>query len=73
MKSIGRSWLAAAVVTVALLVLAGTVRLSFCDGPAPGWAENRGGCAEWSVLEYLYPWHWGVPDQCLGLCRAIGA
>ena len=52
------------------LILVGASRpfIGFCDGSAPGWVENRGGCASWSPIEYLYPWHWGVPDQCLGLC-----
>jgi hypothetical protein len=72
MRTIGRGWLAAILVVAIVVVMAGTVRLSFCDGPAPGWAENKDGCAEWSVLEYLYPWHWGVPDQCLGLCDSLG-
>lgn len=42
--------------------------MQWCDGNAPGWVENRGGCASWALWEYLLPWHWGVPDQCLGLC-----
>jgi hypothetical protein len=58
-----------------LLTLAATVPVfAQCDGNAPGWVENNGGCASWSPIEYLYPWHWGVPDQCLGLCRdSLGA
>jgi hypothetical protein len=61
-------WLPVALVAALLLVLAATMGVGWCDGPAPGWVENHDGCASWSVLEYLYPWHWGVPDQCLGLC-----
>ena len=57
-------------VAMAVLILLGIalVPIDFCDGNAPGWAENRGGCARWTLLEYAYPWHWGVPDQCLGMC-----
>ena len=58
-------------VVAVVVVLLANVKMGFCDGPAPGWVENRGGCAEWSVLEYLYPWHWGSPDQSLGLCREL--
>jgi hypothetical protein len=54
---------------MAILLLAASMPVfSYCDGPAPGWVENNGGCASWSPIEYLYPWHWGVPDQCLGMC-----
>jgi hypothetical protein len=61
-------WLIGIGIIVALLV-ASRPMIRFCDGNAPGWVENRGGCATWSPIEYLYPWHWGVPDQCLGLCE----
>ena len=55
-------------VVVALLVVGSMPVFQFCDGPAPGWARSEGGCARWSLLEYALPWHWGVPDQCLGMC-----
>lgn len=58
-------WALGLLIVVAVL---SQVKMGYCDGSAPGWVENNGGCAEWSALEYLYPWHWGVPDQCLGLC-----
>ena len=64
--------LVAGILAAGVLMLAALVPIGFCDGPAPGWAENRGGCATWTLLEYAYPWHWGVPDQCLGLCGGIG-
>ena len=64
--------LAALVAGVIGLVVAVTglaqPRIGQCDGNAPGWVENHGGCAEWGAWEFLYPWHWGVPDQCLGMC-----
>lgn len=64
-----RRWAPIGVVIVVVLVILGTVPIAgFCDGPAPGWVENTGGCAQWTLLEYAYPWHWGVPDQCLGVC-----
>ena len=68
MRSLGRWLLGAGIAILFAVALAGPLRIGFCDGSAPGWVENRGGCAEWAVWEYLYPWHWGIPDQCLGLC-----
>ena len=62
------SVLAAFVVVAIALSMTSPVKQAWCDGTAPGWVENKGGCAEWSMWEYLYPWHWGIPDQCLGLC-----
>jgi hypothetical protein len=63
-----RPWIPALILAAVVLVAASIVRIGHCDGPAPGWVENRGGCAEWAPIEYAFPWHWGVPDQCLGLC-----
>lgn len=57
-----------AALVAGLVVAVSATRIGQCDGDAPGWVENDGGCAEWGALEFLYPWHWGVPDQCLGLC-----
>ena len=62
-------WLLAIGVLATLVFVASRPIIGFCDGPAPGWVENDGGCASWSPVEYLYPWHWGIPDQCLGLCE----
>lgn len=56
-------------VIVLLIIAASIGRIGVCDGPAPGWAKNENGCASWSVVEYAFPWHWGVPDQRLGLCH----
>jgi hypothetical protein len=69
-RSRNGAWLAVGVLVIGLFVASMPI-LSFCDGNAPGWVENEGGCASWSPIEYLFPWHWGVPDQCLGLCRDL--
>ncbi len=64
-----RRWVIGFLLAIGLLLAVASLPLfQLCDGPAPGWVENRGGCATWSPIEYLFPWHWGVPDQCLGLC-----
>src|SRR6187551_2197948 len=70
MRAARALWPVAVVVgVVAFVVAAGlSTRIGQCDGNAPGWVENHGGCAEWGAFEFLYPWHWGIPDQCLGLC-----
>jgi hypothetical protein len=64
-----RRWAPIGLVVAIVLVVAGTIPVfQFCDGNAPGWVENRGGCASWTLLENVYPWHWGTPHQCLGMC-----
>lgn len=64
-----RRWLVAASVLAVLVVLALAMpTFGQCDGDAPGFVDNQNGCATWSLLDYAYPWNWGLPDQCLGLC-----
>jgi hypothetical protein len=44
----------------------------WCDGAAPEWLYEGTACVEAPApIEYLYPWHWGAREICLGMCAGL--